>query len=80
MIQERDFMSGKQRAQIHPDQGKQATNRYAGDLLPVTGSNTEAVMPAQSTSMVLPGSWAMRAARSWVRAYSPTFLQKAEYP
>ena len=45
-----------------------------------TGSKTVAADPAQSTSSVLPGSWAIRAARLCVRAYSPTFLQKPEYP
>ena len=49
-------MSVKHSAKIHPDQGKQATNRYAGVLLPLTGSKSVAVRPAQSTSIVLPGS------------------------
>lgn len=77
-IQERVRMSGKHSAYTHDDQGNDATKRCAGDLRPVTGSKTDAVIPAQSTSIVLPGSCAMRATRSWARAYSPTFLQKPE--
>lgn len=77
-IQERVRMSGKHSARAHDDQGNDATNRYAGDLRPVTGSKTDAVSPAQSTSIVLPGSCAMRATRSCARAYSPTFPQKPE--
>ena len=79
-IQERLRMSVRHSAKIHPDQGKQATNRYAGVLLPLTGSRSVAVRPAQSTSIVLPGSWTIRATRSCSRAYSPTLLQNPEYP
>ena len=61
-------MSAKHTAYIHPDQGKLATKRWAGDSLPVTGSHREAVIPAQSRSISLSGSWAIRAARSWVLA------------
>lgn len=65
---ERVRMSGKHSAYTHDDQGNDATKRCAGDLRPVTGSKTDAVIPAQSTSIVLPGSCAMRATRSCVRA------------
>ena len=69
-------MSGKHSAYAHDGQGSDATKRCAGDLRPVAGSKAEAVSPAQSTGIVLPGSCAMRATRSCARAYSPTFLQK----
>lgn len=61
-------MSGKHSAHAHADQGSDATSRYAGDLRPVTGAKTEAAGPAQSTSIVLPGSRATRATGSCVRA------------
>lgn len=78
-IRDRPRMSARHSAYAHPDQGKLATKRWAGDAFPVTGSCTAAVIPAQSTSIGLPGSRAMRAARPWVPAQLPTFLQNRGY-
>ena len=52
--------------------GSTATNRYATDESPVTGSTTRMVLPAQSTSMVRP-------ALCSTREVTPSFSTYAAY-
>ena len=58
-----------------PEYGSDATNTDTVVLVPVTGSKIAIFVPAQSTCIVCPGTWAIRIVSSLTSTYAPMIWQ-----
>ena len=63
-----------------PENGNVATNTATDVTARVIGSVTCIVVPAQSTCIVCPGTWAIGSVRSLARTCSVTIRQNRSYP
>ena len=66
------FSSRQPQAKTIPEYGSDATNTDTVVLVPVTGSKIAIFVPAQSTCIVCPGTWAIRIVNSLTSTYAPT--------